>query len=92
MLRDYFGTIPFAGQDLAVEAKILVLLGGLLQGIALSFSKLLLGDFAFVISWMNKKERGLWKCDGWLHHIINISLDSGCFFFKAPYVIIWQMC
>ena len=42
------------------------------------------GDFAIVISWATKKERGPWKFDGWFCQIIDISSELGCFFSWGP--------
>lgn len=53
----------------------------LFERVVLGISNFLVeGDYAIVILWVSKKERGLWKFDGWLHQTIDISSKFGCSF------------
>ena len=73
LIRDHYSRVLRAffkptGQGLAIEVEILAHLEGWLLVKALGFFNFLVeGDYAIVISWATKKERGRWKFDVCLH-------------------------
>ena len=90
VIMDYNDIVlrPFSklvGVGLAIEAKILALLEGLLQTKALDLSNFLVkGDYAIVISQMSKLESGLWQYNKWLHQILDLANILNCSFFGSP--------
>ena len=83
VIMDHHGIVlrVLGGVGLAIDAKILALLEGLLQAKALDLSNILVeGDSAIVISRLSKLERGPWKCNIWLDQIPNIVSSFDCSF------------
>ena len=91
VIRDHSGTILRASSkhvemELAIRTEILELLEGLMQAKVISLSNLIVeGDSATVISWVNNKERDLWKFDNWMREIIDTTNELG-------YSLSWIPC
>ena len=83
VIMDHHGIVlkVLGGVGLAIDAKILALLEGLLQAKALDLSNILVeGDSAIVISRLSKLERGPWKYNIWLDQIPDIVSSLDCSF------------